>query len=425
MRYFSRVTALTASAAIGLAGCSNPFTHSGVNVGTSGTYDQFSKDYQQHSVVAPGMGLDNSPQPSAMQKFGSAVAAVPDKVGSAVKSGATKATSWMAPSSSAAVATTTTSSGGWFSKKPEGSAELHVATARMYEKNGNFPAATDEYEKALKLAPNDSAALLSYGHLLDHQGKLSEATNLYVKAVKANPREAAAYNDLGLCYARRSMINDSLKALSKAVELQPQRELYRNNIATVLVDQHQTDAALTQLRAVESESVANYNIGYLLMQRHQDSVAQGYFQRCATAGSGNESSSRMHGGDFPALTKSADDCGSAGNQRTGGASGCGANAATGLVWSGSGANPVCRWKPLCLGTAARYDCVGKSRGQSQWRNDCADTRHPRQLSNIGSKHGTSLPAACPIGKCHEPDFTVVLIDSTGTVRRASIHNAAW
>ncbi len=281
MRTFSRLIALAASGAIGLAGCSNPFGgSSGLSVGKSGTYDQFSKDYQERSVVAPGMGLDNKPEPSALQKFGSAVAAVPEKVGSSLKSGATKATSWMAPSSKTEVAAAApTTSSGWFPKKQEASTELHVATARVYEKNGNYAAAAEEYEKALKQSPNDVTALLSYGHLQDHLGKLSDATNLYLRAVKANPREAAAHNDLGLCYARRGMINDSLKSLSKAVELQPERALYRNNLATVLVDQRRTEEALAQLRTVQSEAVANYNIGYLLLQRKQDTLAESHFRR--------------------------------------------------------------------------------------------------------------------------------------------------
>jgi Tfp pilus assembly protein PilF len=154
-----------------------------------------------------------------------------------------------------------------------------VATARVYEKNGNYALATEEYEKALKAAPKDVPALLSYGHLLDHQGKLPEASAMYARAVKANPKEAAAYNDLGLCYARRGMTKDSLKALSKAVELQPERALYRNNIATVLVDQRRPEEALAQLRSVQSEAVANYNVGYLLLQRKQDALAEGHFRR--------------------------------------------------------------------------------------------------------------------------------------------------
>jgi Tfp pilus assembly protein PilF len=154
-----------------------------------------------------------------------------------------------------------------------------VATARVYEKNGNYALATEEYEKALKAAPKDVPALLSYGHLMDHQGKLPEATALYVRAVKANPKEAAAFNDLGLCYARRGMIKDSLKALSKAVELQPERALYRNNIATVLVDQRRPEEALTQLRSVQSEAIANYNVGFLLLQRKQDALAESHFRR--------------------------------------------------------------------------------------------------------------------------------------------------
>ncbi|HEY2762308.1 MAG TPA: tetratricopeptide repeat protein, partial [Pirellulales bacterium] len=114
-----------------------------------------------------------------------------------------------------------------FAKKPEASSELHVATARIYERNGNYELAADEYQAALKKTPNDVATLLSYAHLLDHQGKLADATKIYERAVKANPNEPAAYNDLGLCFARREMMKESAKALTKAIELQPDRPLYR------------------------------------------------------------------------------------------------------------------------------------------------------------------------------------------------------
>ena len=67
--------------------------------------------------------------------------------------------------------------------------------------------------------------------------------------------------------------------LGKAAQLQPDKALYRNNLACVLVDQHRLDDALVHLRAVNTDAIANYNLGILLAQRKQDVVAQTYFQR--------------------------------------------------------------------------------------------------------------------------------------------------
>jgi tetratricopeptide (TPR) repeat protein len=273
-----------AIAAAMLTGCSGWLGRgsSGVASGTqTESYSQYTGDYQQRSLVAPGMGLDNNLEPSTTQKFTTAVVAAPAKVGNTVKDGYIKLTSWGSSDSTPTTdaTSTTTFFGGLFAKKEEPSPELCVATARVYERSGNYTAAAAEYETALKETPDYVPALLSYGHLMDHQDKLADATKLYQRAVKSNPKEAATYNDLGLCFARRRMMADSLSALTTAVQLQPDRPLYRNNLAVVLVDQHRPDDAFTQLRAVNNEAVANYDLGVLLEHQKQDALAQAHFQR--------------------------------------------------------------------------------------------------------------------------------------------------
>ena len=199
--------------------------------------------------------------------------------------GLTKLWPWSSSNSNQFTATHTTpeSTVSIFAKKPEASPELHVATARIYERNGNYELAADEYQAALKKTPNDVATLLSYAHVLDHQGKLADATKIYERAIKANPNEPAAYNDLGLCFARREILNDSAKALAKAVELQPDRPLYRNNLASVMVQQGKPDDALAQLKAVHPEAVAQYNLGVMLGEHNQDALAEAHFQRALQA----------------------------------------------------------------------------------------------------------------------------------------------
>ena len=54
--------------------------------------------------------------------------------------------------------------------------------------------------------------------------------------------------------------------LRQAVKLEPKRKLYRNNLATVLVDMGRTDEAWDELSSVHTPAVAHYNLGYLLYQ---------------------------------------------------------------------------------------------------------------------------------------------------------------
>ena len=282
MRITWHWTAWAACATVGLAGCTRPF---GATTGltssyTSENYDQFSKDYQRRSIVAPGMGLDNHLEPTATQKVGAAVAAMPAKLGDSVKTGTTKLVGWTSPEPTpATTAEAKPVTMSWFGKKREPTPELYVATARMYERNGNFDGAVDQYQKALKKAPNDVPALLGYAHLLDHQNKLVEATTQYQKAIKANSKESAAYNDLGLCLARRGMFGDATKNVTKAVELQPDRVLYRNNLAKLLVEQNRSEEALAQLRTVHTESIAHYNLAVLLDEHKQESLAETHLRQ--------------------------------------------------------------------------------------------------------------------------------------------------
>jgi Tfp pilus assembly protein PilF len=61
--------------------------------------------------------------------------------------------------------------------------------------------------------------------------------------------------------------------LQSAVQMQPGKALYRNNLATVLVEMGRRQEALTQLQAVHPPAVANYNLGYLLERRGESANA--------------------------------------------------------------------------------------------------------------------------------------------------------
>jgi tetratricopeptide (TPR) repeat protein len=65
--------------------------------------------------------------------------------------------------------------------------------------------------------------------------------------------------------------------VSRAVQLDPKNPLYRNNIATVLVDKGEVREAFGHLREVHSDAAAYYNIGYLLNKKGQPQAAMQSF----------------------------------------------------------------------------------------------------------------------------------------------------
>jgi tetratricopeptide (TPR) repeat protein len=265
--------------ALALAGCASP-----PSGGPSTWFSKLSSPFSTSTASSKPTPLpDVKTGPSALEQFNESVATVPRSIGNSFVNGARTVGHWMVPGSQSTktgqLAAPAVSDAD--STKPKIGPDLYVASARLHEHNGNFIGAAEQYEKALKIDPNNLVAMLSCAHMLDRQGKLDQATPLYQRAAQTHPHEAAAFNDLGLCYARRRMLNESIAALSDAVRLQPERELYRNNLATVLVEQNRADEALKQLQAVQADSVAHYNVGYLLQQHGQNQLAAAYFNQAA------------------------------------------------------------------------------------------------------------------------------------------------
>jgi Tfp pilus assembly protein PilF len=165
------------------------------------------------------------------------------------------------------------------SSTPKPGPDLHVAMAHVKEHGGDFVDAERHYQEALRQAPADLPALVGYAHLKDHLGQLDQATALYQQAAIQHPRQASVHNDLGLCLHRRGLLKESIASLHAAVDLAPDKKLYRNNLATALVDAGRPVEAYQQLAAAHGEAVAHYNLGYLLASKGDHRQAAAEYQR--------------------------------------------------------------------------------------------------------------------------------------------------
>lgn len=157
--------------------------------------------------------------------------------------------------------------------------EVHVGAAQLLENQSKWVEAEAQYQKALKLAPNDLSTLIGLARLHDRQGHTQQALEFYHQAVKAHPTSAMAFNDLGLCYNRQRQSDSALAAMSRAVELSPNNPKYRNNLAAVLVETGRVDEAVQKLSQGAAPAVAHYNVGYLLQQRGQSENAARQIQQ--------------------------------------------------------------------------------------------------------------------------------------------------
>ena len=220
------------------------------------TYEQLAKEHQQRKISSPALGLDQNMEPNAVQTAAAAI-------GAKMKSGTDKIASSM--SSNSETSSDSKRKSGWpFSKRDEVSADFYVSIAQVHEQGKDTEEATAQYEKALTVDPKHLDALLCYAHMQDRLGQLDKAIDLYQRAIKAHPRNPSPANDLGLCYARQAKYEEALVCLTKAIELKPDGELYRNNIATVLVKMDRVDDAVLQIAAVYGEAVARYNVALML-----------------------------------------------------------------------------------------------------------------------------------------------------------------
>lgn len=89
--------------------------------------------------------------------------------------------------------------------------------AVLYDRNGQFDKALDEYRNGLKENPKDADLLNDLGYGYYCRGEWAAAEQTLRKAVAADPKKANAWNNLGMTLAQQGNDAESLQAFEKAV----------------------------------------------------------------------------------------------------------------------------------------------------------------------------------------------------------------
>lgn len=155
--------------------------------------------------------------------------------------------------------------------------EIWVTNGQLYESQGNFAKALDNYTKALELEPNNQAALLSTARLYERQKQHTQAAEFFSKSLALAP-QAATYSELATALQGQGNTAEAQAAVRKAIEMDASNPRYRNNLAGMLVTSGRSDEAVKELQQVYPPAVANYHVAFLHVQNQNVAAAQQHLQ---------------------------------------------------------------------------------------------------------------------------------------------------
>lgn len=104
----------------------------------------------------------------------------------------------------------------------------------IFDRLGDQRRASEHFEIAVKLRPDDPEILSNYGQCLKAAGQYERAKEILQRALEFDPNSAQAYNNLGQVLRETGEGERAIECFKKTVELDPKAPQPLSNIATVL-----------------------------------------------------------------------------------------------------------------------------------------------------------------------------------------------
>lgn len=185
-------------------------------------------------------------------------------------------------------------------------ADLQIALARSMESTGENERVFNTYMAAVKRDPNRADACMRLAIHLDKQAKFEEAAAWYEKALKLAPNDSEIHANRGYSHYVQHDWELAEKHLRTAIELKPDHKQARNNLGLLLARRGQIDEALESFRqsgCSSAEARANIAFALALENRFIDAAAQ---YRLALAADANCAPARKGLERLEAIAQKAD-----------------------------------------------------------------------------------------------------------------------
>lgn len=108
---------------------------------------------------------------------------------------------------------------------------LWIRLGNAYKAENNLGKAKSSFEKALEVDPNCSDALFNLGLVYAEQKELAKAKEMFKKSIATNSENAFAYYALGLTYERENNIDEAIKSYEQFINL-TNENAYKDSVTT-------------------------------------------------------------------------------------------------------------------------------------------------------------------------------------------------
>ena len=163
-----------------------------------------------------------------------------------------------------------------------GYSEAHNSLGTAYANLNQIEKALLHYRRAIDLSPNYARAHYNLGNTLVKMGRYDEAIGAYQKAVQLNPDYIDAYANLGWVYLKRKMLNQAVKALRIALRFDPDHVLANLNLGKAYYETGSLSLAETFLRKAHTLDPLNvqalFFLGNILKDKGDFSGAKKSYQ---------------------------------------------------------------------------------------------------------------------------------------------------
>ena len=165
----------------------------------------------------------------------------------------------------------------------EPTAENYVMQGNIYQRQGQHAQALAEYEKALRLKPQNPLICYNIGLSHYYLQNYAAAEDYFKKTLAINPTIAEAYNMLGQLTVHKKQDAAALELFKKAVAINPKFKDAQFNLGTLYLRLGDYDSAAKAyqdtLAADPNHALAHYNLGAIYMEKGDNEKALLHFQQ--------------------------------------------------------------------------------------------------------------------------------------------------
>jgi len=154
--------------------------------------------------------------------------------------------------------------------------ENHIGLAQALQTKKDFVSAEEEFNQALKLAPDNEVAkkglellaqdklkaeaykFLDEGLKLQSEAKYDEAIDHYVKAIEINPNDSKLHYNIGTAFQAKGDVEHAERAYKKALEVDPKNDKAKAAVELLVKQISNKKFQDLSSRAIELQNAANY-----------------------------------------------------------------------------------------------------------------------------------------------------------------------